>query len=89
MNSAKSDSCLSIRASATQKPIIELQNSIIESYRERLTECQSHICKIRKTNEFDVDDLVESLLHTPDDVTQYSYFFNYREFPKIKSLSCF
>ena len=71
MNSAKSDSCLSIRASATQKPIIELQNSIIESYRERLTLCQSHICKIRKTNEFDVDDLVESLLHTPDDVTQY------------------
>lgn len=44
---------------------------MIESYREQLTECQSNICKIRKTNEFDVDDLVGSLLHTPDDVTQY------------------
>ena len=73
MNSAKSDSCLSIRT--TPKPeldrVIALQKSMIASYREQLTECESNLCRIRQTNEFDVDELVDTLLHTSDDVQQY------------------
>lgn len=61
---AKSDTCLSKKDTEVLNLIIQIQNSMIESYKSQLS-------MIRETNNFDVDELVDSILHTNEDTSQF------------------
>lgn len=71
MNSVRSDSCLTRTNAEELKQVVNIQRSVITTYRDQLASCQSSLCKIRQTNDFDVDELLKSMIHTDDDVTQY------------------
>lgn len=64
MHNVKSDTCLYIRNLETLNHIVKIQESILESYKRQLN-------TIRETNDFDVDEFVDSILHTNEDTTQF------------------